>query len=359
MDQKQKRRLWGLNVRAAAALAGLVVLVFAVLANVEFPRVGAGEMMSAGRAEAIPAAATAFRLGRLQFTRCELPQPRSGATTPAFCAPFSVPENWDAPEPEGRRIDLRLALIKSEAEAAERDIVVFLDGGPGQAATEDYPAIAGALAGVRRRRHILLLDQRGTGGSNPLRCPAPRAQSALAGAGAAAAAEINELAECVAAIRSRADPAQYTTTAAVRDLEALRIALGAPPFDLVGVSYGTRVAQQYLMRHPQAVRAAVLDGPVPNEAALGAEVARNLDAALQAHFARCAAHAACVKAVGDPWANLRALRQKLRAQPRRGLAVRDPRSFAATPVDLDAENLAGWVRLFAYQPETAALLPLA
>ncbi|MGH8802761.1 MAG: alpha/beta hydrolase, partial [Casimicrobiaceae bacterium] len=77
----------------------------------------------------IAADAKAFTLGRLSFTACELPRKRSGATTRAFCAPFTVPEN--RADPDGRKLNLRLALIRSDALAADRDIVVYLAGGPG------------------------------------------------------------------------------------------------------------------------------------------------------------------------------------------------------------------------------------
>ena len=85
-------------------------------------------------AAAIPANARAFTLGTLAFKSCELAQKRSGATTAAFCAPFSVAENRD--KPDGRKLDLKLALIKSDAERADTDVVVFLAGGPGQSAIE-------------------------------------------------------------------------------------------------------------------------------------------------------------------------------------------------------------------------------
>ena len=75
----------------------------------------------------------------------------------------------------GRKIDLKLALIKSDAERADTDIVVFLAGGPGQAAVDTYPQIAAAFAPLRKHHHILLLDQRGTGESNPLTCKDTRA----------------------------------------------------------------------------------------------------------------------------------------------------------------------------------------
>ena len=40
----------------------------------------------------------ALRLGTLEFKPCELTQRGSAATTAAYCAPFRVPENWDAPD---------------------------------------------------------------------------------------------------------------------------------------------------------------------------------------------------------------------------------------------------------------------
>ena len=109
-----------------------------------------------------------FTLGRLSFAPCELAQRNSAATTSAFCAPFRVPENWD--KPDGRMIDLKLALVRSDAQAAERDPVVLLAGGPGQAATEAYPRIEAGFAPLLRHRNLLLLDQRGTGGSHALVC---------------------------------------------------------------------------------------------------------------------------------------------------------------------------------------------
>ena len=65
------------------------------------------------------------------------------------------------------------------------------------------------------------------------------------------------------------DPRYYTTSVAVRDLDDVRAALGYQQIDLYGVSYGTRVAQHYMRRYPERVRAAVLDGVVPPELALG------------------------------------------------------------------------------------------
>lgn len=306
------------------------------------------------------AAGDSLTLGQLQFQHCELSQPRSAATTAAWCAEFSQPE--DRARPQGRRIAFKLALIRSDAAEVRSDPLVLLAGGPGQAATESWPQVAGAFAQARRARHVILLDQRGTGGSNALRCGAEDAPADAVKAAqqqTAGVAQARRLAEdCLARVRDQADPALYTTSDAVEDLEALRQALGGLKFNLVGVSYGTRVAQQYARRHPDGVRSLVLDGVAPNELVLGAEFAQSLDQALRARFALCDAEPACHERFGDVYKDLYALRARLQRQPL-PVSLRDPQSFAPLHHDLDADTFAGLVRLYAYAPETAALLPLA
>ena len=297
-----------------------------------------------------------FTLGRLAFTRCELGERRSTSTTAAFCAPFRVPENWD--RPDGRQIDLKLALVRSDAQVAERDIVVLLAGGPGQAATESYAHVASGFAPLLRHRNVLLLDQRGTGSSHPLECKGNPTDVDTAAVAEIDLDKVRYLTrDCLAEIAHDADPAQYTTGAALRDLEAVRQALGAPEFDLVGVSYGTRVAQQYLEDYPDGVRSIVLDSAVPNELVLGAEFATNLDDALKRQFAACVATPACAKAFGDPYESLYRLRDALAAEPL-DITLRHPRTFAEEKKPLNALTLAALVRMFAYSAETSAILPL-
>ncbi len=298
---------------------------------------------------AIAASAKSFTIGTLAFTACDLPQPHSSATTAAFCAPFAVPE--DRSKPEGRKIDMRLALIKSDDAVAD-GFVFFIAGGPGQSVVSNWPQIAPALAPLRKNRHILLMDQRGIGGSNALEC-----ESLPDDAGTDPDFVEQRTRECLAKVSKHADPSQYTTTAAVEDIEALRVALGGPTLDLVGVSYGTRVAQQYLMRHPDGVRSVVLDSVAPNSLVLGQEFARNLDDALKAQFENCTNVPACKTAFGDPMASLMTLKVRYDADPQT-LKLRDPVDYSESEMKLDGDMLASVARLYAYTPETAALLPL-
>jgi pimeloyl-ACP methyl ester carboxylesterase len=237
-------------------------------------------------------------------------------------------------------------------------MLVFLAGGPGQAATDSAGAVAAVLKPLLAHRHVLLLDQRGTGGSNALDCKssdeAAPADDSTFDAGKLRAAA----AECLQQLAGHADPRYYTTTIAAQDLEDVRKAIGSPSFDLFGVSYGTRTAQQYLARFPQAVRSVVLDSAVPNSLALGEDFARNLDDALKAQFARCTAAPACKKQFGDPDQTLYQLRDALRANPHQ-VSFRDPQSYQTVKRMLDEDSLASVVRMFAYTPATAALLPLS
>ena len=311
-----------------------------------------------------PVPADHWRVGTLDLAPCSVGGRHATGvpTQAAYCATLEVPEDWDAPG--GRRIGLHVALVRSSGADAKPDMVVFLDGGPGGAATEDYPALEPALAPLRKHHHILLIDQRGTGASNPLDCNDDLAldadqpdQRSAATAPADAQAQRAATRRCLAALAARAAPQFYATTDALRDLEAVRQALGAPALDLIGVSYGTRVAQQYSARYPQAVRSVVLDSPVPNRLALLSEHARNLESALQQRLALCTGTPACAQRFGDSYARLHEVHRRLQHQPQT-VEVPDPQTDARHRRRLDGNTLAQLLRFYLYSDTTSALVPL-
>ena len=69
------------------------------------------------------------------------------------------------------QLELAIAWVPSSAKRAGPDPVVMLAGGPGQSALEAFPTVAPAFRDVLRQRDVMLVDQRGTGRSNPLDCP--------------------------------------------------------------------------------------------------------------------------------------------------------------------------------------------
>lgn len=288
--------------------------------------------------------------GSIPLTPCTLAAPGSPATVAAQCGRLVVHEN--PAQPGGRQVELAVALVPGRARQLQPDPVVMLAGGPGQSALESFPSVAGAFSGVLRDRDVVLVDQRGTGRSHRLDCRLPEDAEAADLLDVATARRAAE--RCLADLG--ADPRFFTTSDAVRDLEAVRAALGAPALNLVGISYGTRVALEYLRRYPDRARTLVLDGVVPPELALGAEHARNLETALDAQFARCEADAACSREFGRPRAQLERLLAELDAGPRL-VRYRDPLTDEPREEPLTRAAVAGVVRLYAYSPLLASLLP--
>ena len=290
--------------------------------------------------------------GRIAFHPCTLAPQYGAMSVEAQCGTLSVPE--DRAKPDGRKLALAIAWVPAGDNGdVAADPVFMLAGGPGQSARDSFPQVAPAFADVLQHRNVVLVDQRGTGDSNLLSCGSDEnAQDDASPAAATAFAS-----RCVEALSKKADLRFYTTTDAVADLEDVRKALGAAQLDLVGISYGTRVAQQYAMRHPGSTRSIVLDSTVPNTLGLGNIFARNLDDALALQFAQCTRTPECKARVGDPRAELAKLMSTLRANPPL-VRYRDAGSGEWREDRLTPDRIAGMVRMYAYMPVVATLLPV-
>ncbi len=133
--------------------------------------------------------------------------------------------------------------------------LVALAGGPGQAALPFAAYTAKTMAAALKTRDLLMFDQRGTGDSDPLSCPA------LEDPSTAVAGRLFE--RCAAQL----GPARraFTTAESVQDIEALRRAGGYEKLLLYGTSYGTKVALEYAERYPEHVEALLLDSVVPTD----------------------------------------------------------------------------------------------
>jgi pimeloyl-ACP methyl ester carboxylesterase len=287
-----------------------------------------------------------------QFTPCQIQDLRGIAVYSAECTDFDVLEN--AADPTSRRIKLRVARVPAINRRNEPDPLFLLAGGPGMAATTLYGSAASAFARIHRNRDIVLVDQRGTGSSNPLNCAIDDVEMM----GATAEMLNAEVQRCREVLSTRADLAYYTTSVAVQDLERVRAALGYDRINLYGGSYGTRVASHYLRRFPERTRTVILDGVVAPQQALGPDTAIDAENALQSVFARCKRDEACSNRFGDPAATYRALRASLEAKPVT-VNLSDPSTAAPTKLEFGPFHLAVVLRLSTYNSEQAALLPLA
>jgi pimeloyl-ACP methyl ester carboxylesterase len=218
--------------------------------------------------------------GLSHFTSCTY-----GGRLDGWCARVRVAE--DPRKPHGRTISLRVTVLPATKRPAA-GALFYLEGGPGGAATGSAVRVNTFFAEVQRYRDLVMIDQRGTGGSRRLGCPDGYVR-------AADARSVTEyLRGCLA--RLGADPRLYTTSVAADDLEAVRRTLGYGRIDLFGSSYGATLAQVYIRRHPESARSVILDGASLPDVRIYDVSARNAERALDAQLARCAAAPACSRA---------------------------------------------------------------
>jgi len=282
---------------------------------------------------------------------CVLQVPGGMLSAQARCGTLEVPE--DPARPDGRQIELAYAVVTAPTAQPKPDPVFYLAGGPGQSARDVLPLMRHALRDVNQHRDLVFLDQRGTGGSHPLRCdfsavdpflePDPEVIAGL-------------YRVCLDGLE--ADVRHYLSDDAARDLDALRAHLGYERINLVGTSYGTRLAQVYLRAYPDRVRSMILDGVVPTRLVLGSEHGRALDDALARTLARCSEDPACKERFPDLPAKLADLASRFDRDSSQRLTLTHPRSGREQIMDLNRDGLAQALRMLAYAPQTQALLPM-
>lgn len=250
---------------------------------------------------------------------------------------------------EGVKIEVHYLVVPAVARNKQPDAVLLLAGGPGQSAIQVAARVMPRLARLNNRRDLVFIDQRGTGRSAPLDCPddsrLPVAEQLDP------AQQMKRLDACRDALQKLpyGDLKQFTTTIAMQDMEAVRQALGVPQWNLIGASYGTRAALEYLRLFPGAVRRTVIDGVAPPDMALPASFSTDGQAALEALF----------QANDATRPDLRADWARLLASLPRTVAVDQPLTGVPERFHLDRELLMRAVRPPLYQPAMAAALPAA
>ena len=214
-----------MGYRAVSAFAGFVVL--AVLgagcggeADYEVPSISASELRPCG---GLPKPA-GFRCGSIQ-----VPFEREDASLGEAKVGFAVRERDERDEPS-------------------RGAIFAAEGGPGYSSTGTANAYVKVFGPLLRHRELVLVDQRGTGRSEPLDCP-----DLQQGKGQ----EWLTLADCGRRLGDRA--MSYRTEAMADDLDDVRAALGYDEITLYGDSYGSFLAQSYAFRHGDTLNALVLD----------------------------------------------------------------------------------------------------
>jgi pimeloyl-ACP methyl ester carboxylesterase len=232
---------------------------------------------------------------------CDVPSAPPEIHARLRCGTVSVPRNYD--NPDAGRFKLAVVVIKSEQQPAWPEPVVYISGGPG------YPLTVYAAHQARLpyapRRDLILVDQRGTGRSEPNLCPnlegklldATLAVAANATEDALATRQATYLACRDQAIGRGLDLKDFGTRVTVEDFEWVRQALRIERWNVYGESYGTAVAMTLVALHPEAARSVVLDtiyppDPVPLWSTIVSD-------ARDAFFANCARDEVCSTSFPD------------------------------------------------------------
>jgi pimeloyl-ACP methyl ester carboxylesterase len=217
------------------------------------------------------------------------------------CAIVSVPE--DRLKPTGKRIDLNVVIVEAPAPALP-DPIIFFAGGPGQGAATLAAGLMRELEPVAGSRHVVLIDQRGTGQSNALTC----ADGFLLIEGT----RVDDLKHCRETLARAADLNQYGTDASADDVADVLRFLGIRRVNVVAASYGTRLAFRFMSRHPHLVRTSVLRAVAPPEFNTLRDGAQYAHAALLRVFEDCRGNRECNNAFPSLAADYAQLRLRLK-----------------------------------------------
>ena len=215
-----------------------------------------------------------------------------GVKSKALCGTLPVAENRSKPMSDDNKIDLNVVVLPRFKEESKSLPVVFLAGGPGQAATELAGGLNMMLNDVRQQHDIILVDQRGTGKSSPITCdeegidPLTFDDQSI---------DIkSEISKCLATFNDRHLPS-YNSIDAIKDVEAVREALGHKKLHVFGGSYGTRAGFTYLQQFPESIETATLDSNAPVQLVIGF-FGKTSERAFDLLIEDCKAHEACNQA---------------------------------------------------------------
>ena len=283
--------------------------------------------------------------GLAKLHQCRL----QGIDEKLFCGKLSVFENRETRA--GRKIDLNVVVLPAFDQQTKTDPLFDLAGGPGAASTDAATFYATYGKEYRRRHDVVLVDQRGTGKSNPLSITREKTPQYYL----SEMYPVDYVQNLRQTLERRADLTQYTTSIAMDDLDDVRGWLGYDRINLFGQSYGTRAALVYLRQHPDRVHTVTLIGVASTYLKMpmyhAEAAARAMDLLLQ----QCEQDAQCHQAfpqIREEWTNL--LAQLERAPARVEFSAPDKSATVEIQRGVFAEKVRTWM----YGRDQASRIPL-
>jgi len=219
------------------------------------------------------------------------------------CGTVRVPEGGDS----SVEIELAVMILYSKRSVPD-DPVVYLEGGPGASAVsigwyDPFP-----FEYILEHRDLILVDQRGTGYSDPSLSCRVDAESVEE--------ELTEVERCQTDWEDvGVDLSQYNTRRNARDLDRVRQALGYDRWNLYGISYGSRLALTIARDFPSSVRSMAIDGVLPLDADLLGDGVASMAGSLEHVSAACDAQSDCADTYGNITEKLFEAVDALEAEP--------------------------------------------
>lgn len=288
---------------------------------------------------------------KLQLEPCRLP----GWSEDVRCGRYEVYEDRKAKA--GRKISLKIVVLPAQGDKPAADPVFYFTGGPGGSSTETITRAGKSyLAGLRQSRDLVFVDQRGTGGSNPLGCNLYPDKNDMA-AYFSEVLSVEKMRACRAELEKVADLKLYSTSTAMDDLDEVRTALGYDQINLYGGSYGSTAALAYLRQYPQHVRTTTILGVAPPDMKLPMPVIKGMQNAVERVFADCAADEKCHAAFPNLKSDLDTALQQLEKAPAK-VATANPFTRQPQQVTISRPVFLEMLRTTLYQPQTSRWVPL-
>lgn len=301
---------------------------------------------SGQRKSAAPAAS-------ISLTPCEVSGTNEAVKEKVRCGTFEVFE--DRNRKSGRKLALKIVVFPATGQEKKADPLFYIPGGPGSSATEDAPFVAREFAKIREHRDLVFVDQRGTGGSNPLNCDFFEPSDVRSYLGDYFPLE--DVRKCREQLEPKADLKLYTTPIAMDDLEDVRAALGYDQINIIGGSYGTRAAQVYLKLHQTSVRAIILHGVSPTSQSMPRDFPQHTERALNGVMADCAADEACRAAFPNLRGEVKSVLERLLRGPVE-VELKPQKAGESIRINLSRDLAAEAIRYMLYQPGAASRIPL-
>jgi pimeloyl-ACP methyl ester carboxylesterase len=279
---------------------------------------------------------------------CRLP----GIGEELLCGKFTVFENRQTRT--GRTIDLNIVVMPAFDPKNKAEPLFDLAGGPGVASTSAAMFYATDDKEYRRKHDIVLVDQRGTGKSNPLTAaPVKKTpQDYLS-----EMYPVDYVKNLRRTLERHADLTQYTTSIAMDDLDDVRSWLGYDRIDLFGLSYGSRAVLVYLRQHPDRVHTATIAGVAPTYLKMPLHHSEGAARAMELLLQACEQDTQCHQAfpqVRDEWATVLA---QLGRQPAR-VQYSPPDKTGPVTVEIERDIFAEKIRNWMYGRDKASRIPL-